>query len=54
MKPVSVTKLDKRNNTASKKIDDGVISVNCDVVVIFSNLWPIWSYPETGFRTQSL
>ena len=30
-----VTKLDKRNKTASKKFDDDVMSENCDVIVIF-------------------
>ena len=30
-----VTKLDKRNKTTSKKFDDDVMSVNCDVMVIF-------------------
>ena len=29
-----VTKLDKRNKTL-KKIDDDIISENCDVIVIF-------------------
>ena len=31
----SVTKLDKRNKTTSKKFDDDVMSKNCDVIVIF-------------------
>ena len=35
MKPGSVTKLDKRNKTMSKKIDDNVISKNYDVIIIF-------------------
>ena len=30
-----VTELDKRNKTTSKKFDDDVMSVNCDVMVIF-------------------
>ena len=30
-----VTKLDKRNKTASKIFDTDVISKNCDVIVIF-------------------
>ena len=30
-----VTKLDKRNKTTSKKIDDDIMSGNCDVIVIF-------------------
>ena len=29
-----VTELDKRNITRSKKIDDDVMSANCDVIVI--------------------
>ena len=36
MKFRSVTKLDKRNKTTSKKFDDDVISENCDVIAIFS------------------
>ena len=35
MKLGPVTKLDKRNKTASKKSDDDVMSENCDVIVIF-------------------
>ena len=31
----SVTKIDKRNKTTSKKFDNVVMSANCDVVVIF-------------------
>ena len=38
MKLGPVTKLDKRNTATSKKIDDDVMSANCDVNV-FSNLW---------------
>ena len=34
MKVRPVTKLDKRNKTPSKKIDD-VMSANCDVIAIF-------------------
>ena len=41
MKVGSVTKLDKRNKTASKRIDDNVMSAN-------------WSNPEDGFRPHSL
>ena len=29
-----VTKLDKRNTTTSKKIDDDIMSENCDLIVI--------------------
>ena len=35
MKLGSVTKFNKRNKATSKKIDDGVVSSNCDVIVIF-------------------
>ena len=35
MKLGRVTKLDKRNKTVSKKLDDDVMSRNCDVIVIF-------------------
>ena len=30
-----VTKHDKRNKTALKKIDDDVMSENCEIIVIF-------------------
>ena len=30
-----VTKLDKRNKAASKKLGNGVMSANCDIIVIF-------------------
>ena len=36
MKLGPVTKVDKRNKTTTKKIDDGVISENCDVIAIFT------------------
>ena len=35
MKLGPVTKLDKRNKPKPKKIDDDLISANCDVIVIF-------------------
>ena len=35
MKLGPVPKLDKRNKTTSKKFDDDVMTVNCDVIVIF-------------------
>ena len=37
MKLVPITKLDKTKKTTSKKIDDDVISENCDVIAIFLN-----------------
>ena len=43
MKRGPVTKLDKWKKTTSKKFDDDVISKNCDVIVIFFDLWSIWS-----------
>ena len=36
MKLGPITKLDKRNKTTSKKIDDDVMSKNYDVIEIFS------------------
>ena len=36
MKIGAVTKLDKRNKTTSKKVDDVVILTNYDVIVNFS------------------
>ena len=35
MKLGPITKPDKRNKTTSTKIDNEVMSVNCDVIVIF-------------------
>ena len=35
MKLAPVTKFDKRNTVTSKKFDDDVMSVNCDVIVTF-------------------
>ena len=35
MKLGPVTKLDKRNKTKSKKFDDDIMPLNCDVIVIF-------------------
>ena len=35
MKLGPATKLDKRNKTTSKKLDDDVISENCYAIVIF-------------------
>ena len=34
MKVGPVTKIYKRNKTPSQKVDDDVMSVNCDVIVI--------------------
>ena len=42
MKLGAVTRLDSRDKTKLKKFHDDVMSTNCDVTVIFSNLWPIF------------
>ena len=52
MKLGPVTKLDKRNKTTSKKIDDDVMSENCDVIVIFQifcQFGAVWR-PDSGHR----
>ena len=35
MKLAPVTKVEKRNKAILKNFDDDVVSVNCDVIVIF-------------------
>ena len=35
MKLGQVTKLDKKNKTTAEKVDDDVMSKNCDAIVIF-------------------
>ena len=50
MKLGSVTKLDKRKKTVSKKFDDDVISESCDVISIFPiycQIGAIWK-PDSG------
>ena len=37
MKLGPLTKLDKRNKTTSDRLDDGIISNICDVIIIFAN-----------------
>ena len=49
MKLGPVTKINKRNKTTSKKFDDEVMSVNCDVFVIF----PIYSQIEAIRKPDS-
>ena len=49
MKLGPVTKIDKRNKTTSKKFDDEVVSVNCDVIVIF----PIYGQTEAIRKLDS-
>ena len=41
MKLGPVTRLDMRNTSILKNFVDDVMSANCDVVVFFSDLWPI-------------
>ena len=50
MKLGEVTKLDKRNLATSKKIDDDVMSANCNVIVFFL----IYGHSEAGFQTHGL
>ena len=50
MKFGPVTKIDKRNKTTSKKIDDDVVSKTCDVIYIFliyGQFGGIWK-PDSG------
>ena len=54
MKLGPVTKIDKRNKTTSKKIDDDVMSEKFDVIDIFPIYGQIWSNPEAGFWRHSL
>ena len=54
MKLGSVTNVEKRNKTTSKKLDNNVTSESCDVIAIFFNLRPISSNPEGWFRRHSL
>ena len=54
MKLGPVTKLDKRNMATSKVCGDDVLSANGDVIVFFSNLWPICSHLGAGFQTHGL
>ena len=50
MKLGPVTKLGKKHNTTPKKFEDDVMSVNCDVIVIFRiyrQFGAIWK-PDPG------
>ena len=49
MKLGSVTKLDKKNKTTSKKSDDYVMSENSDIIAIF----PIYSQFGTIWKMDS-
>ena len=52
MKPGPVTKLDKRNKTSSKKIDDDVMYESCDVIFIFRifDQFRAVQRPDSGHR----
>ena len=54
MKYGPVNKLEKRNTKTSKKLNGSAMLGNCDVIVIFSNLWPIWSNSEAGIQKFGL
>ena len=54
MKLGPVTKFDKGKVKTSKKLDDDVMSANCDFIVIFPIYGLIWNNPEAGFRPHIL
>ena len=49
MKFGQIPKLDKRNKSNVKKIDDDVMSANCDVIVVF----PIYGQFGAIWKTDS-
>ena len=49
MKLGPVTKLDKKNKERQKKLDDDLVSANCDVIVIF----PIYGQFGATRKTDS-
>ena len=56
MKLGPVPKLDRRNKTTSKKIDDDIMSEYCDVIVIFQifcQYGAVWRL-DSGHRVQKL
>ena len=54
MKPGPVTKLDKKNKATSKIFGDGIMSANCDVIVIFLIYGQMWSDLKPRFWIHSL
>ena len=50
MKLGLVMKLDTTNMASLKKIDNDIMSANCN----FFNLWPIWSNPKVGFQIGAM
>ena len=49
-----ITKRGKKNKTTSKSLDDDVMLKNFDVIVNFSDLWPIWRDLKVEFQTHNL
>ena len=49
MKLGPIPNLDREKKISVKKVDYDMMSANFDVIVIFSNFWPIWSYSEARF-----
>ena len=49
-----VTKLDKKNTKMSKKFDDEVMSVNCDVIMIFPIYGQFGAIRKQDFRRMAL
>ena len=56
MKLGPVTKLDKRNKTTSKNLDDYVVSENCDVITIFRIFGQFGAVrrPDSGYRVYKI
>ena len=52
MKLGPVTKLEKKNRTMSKNIDDGVMSEYCDVIVIFFIYGQFEAIPKPDSRRR--
>ena len=52
MKLGPVTKIDKRNKITSRKFDDGVMLINCDVINVFSTYDQFGAIqkPDSGCR----
>ena len=50
MKLGPAIKLDKKNTATSKKIDDDVMSVNCDVIVFFLTYGQFAAIPKSDYE----
>ena len=44
----------KRETRQRQKFGSDVKPANIGFIVNFSNLWPVWSSPETGLRAHDL